>query len=773
MKRSKLQLSLAVALGLINVQVFALGLGQVEVRSRLSEPLVAEIPVIASVGEIDSLSVRLASADAFARVGLERPLSLVANLEFSVGRNVRGERVIRVTTTRPIDDPFLSFLIEAEWDGGRLVREFAVLLDPPYLAKAANVAVQVPSTPAPQVRQPALPQPAPAAPAAMTQPPATMESTTPVASGSPIPAAPATVSTQAAGDWFGPVRSGQTLSRIAQELRPAGVGLHQTMAALLRTNPNAFINGNINLLKRGAILRIPGRSEIEAIDSAEAAALVREQTLAWRRTRAATLQPYDNVIAEDRRRQPRSSVEPDARLRIVPPAEAEDAGAAQSGASSTGDGARLQAELDRAREQLVTRDAEIKELRARVADLEKLNDDSDKLLRMKNSELAQLQQRLRELEAMQQTVRAAPTPNADSAGEAVAELAPSTTSGAPVGAVGKSEPAKPETVEPTASRPAAAKPAPMQAAPGAETAPWYRVPIAIAGGSVLLVGLLAWLLARRGRRTSPLESSLRRRSAVSDLAASFQSVHAKGDAAVQLDADARRQELEASVSAHPEQLETHLALLRHLHAQGAVDAFEAAAAEMRAHVVDPHDPQWQEAVAMGSQLLPDSPLFRDEFDDSADVIATDDAAITFADYEEPAPSPELHPEAPAGDRIDAAFARAVSEFADAPAEPASAWEEPETIGSVPADAAAGDDEEVLEVVDAAPQPLLADVDDDAVTSARIDAEVNDPVSTKLDLAQAYIDIGDLEAAEALLDEVKSEGNSEQQQRAAHLLAGLR
>lgn len=764
MKRSKLQLSLAVALGLINAQVFALGLGQVEVRSRLSEPLVAEIPVIASAGEIDSLSVRLASADAFARVGLERPLSLVANLEFSVGRNVRGERVIRVTTTRPIDDPFLSFLIEAEWNGGRLVREFAVLLDPPYLAKAANVAVQAPSTPAPQVRQPAPPQPVP---------PATMEPTTPVASGAPIPAAPATASTRAAGDWFGPVRSGQTLSRIAQELRPAGVGLHQTMVALLRTNPDAFIDGNINLLKRGAILRIPGRSEIEAIDSAEAVALVREQTLAWQRTRAATLQPYDNVIAEDRRRQPRSSVEPDARLRIVPPAEAEDASATQSGASSTGDGARLQAELDRTREQLVTRDAEIKELRARVADLEKLNDDSDKLLRMKNSELAQLQQRLRELEAMQQAVRVAPAPNADGAGEAVAELAPSTTSGAPVGEVGKSEPAKPETAAPMAARPAAAKPAPMQAAPGAENAPWYRMPIAIAGGSVLLVGLLAWLLARRGRRTSPLESSLRHRSAASDLAASFQSVHTKGDTAVQSDADARRQELEASVSAHPEQLETHLALLRHLYAQGAVDAFEAAAAEMRAHVVDPHDPQWQEAVAMGSQLLPDSPLFGDELDDSADVIASDDAAIAVAEHEEPAPAPELHPEAPAGDRIDAAFARAVREFADAPAEPASAWEEPETIGSLPADAAAGDDEEVLEVVDTAPQPLLADVDDDAITSARIDAEANDPVATKLDLAQAYIDIGDLEAAEALLDEVKSEGNSEQQQRAAHLLAGLR
>lgn len=764
MKQSKLQMSLAVALGLVNAQAFALGLGQVEVRSRLSEPLVAEIPVIASAGEIDSLTVRLAPADAFARVGLDRPLSLVANLEFSVGSNKRGERVIRVTTTRPIDDPFLSFLIEAEWNGGKLVREFSVLLDPPYLAKTPNVAVQAPSAPSAPVQQPTVAQPLTPTPAPVAKPLPAPVPSAPVASATPMPAASAAASTQIVGGQFGPVRSGQTLSQIASELRPDGVGLNRTMAALLRANPEAFIDGNINLLKRGAILRIPGRAEIEAIDSAEAAALVHEQTLAWQRRREPQLQPVDNVAADNRTRQVRGSADPDARLRIVPPAGAGDAAATQSGASSSGGGAQLQAELDQTREQLATRDGEIKELRARITDLEKLNRDSDTLLQMKNSELAQLQQRLRELEAAQEAASAKPAPSAASAGDADAGAVPTSVAKTESGATATPEPGKPEVTKPAPAQPMPAKPVPAKAAPAPSTdaAPWYRMPIAIAGGSVLLVGLLAWLLARRGRRT-PLQRQSRRGSSAGDLAASFESMRADGEDA--LATDAHRRELEAAVAAHPEQLEAHLALLRHLNAHGALDAFEAAAAEMRAHVVDTHGPQWQEAVAMGSLLLPDSPLFQDAADDFAEQ-----AAAAVAEQAELAVAAEPQPEASDGDRIDEAFVRVLSEFADTPSKPASAWDEAEPVAPAIAESDAGQGEDVLEIVDAAPEPAFAESSDTETTS---DAGADDPVSTKLDLAQAYIDIGDFEAAQALLEEVSAEGSAEQQQRAARLLGDLR
>src|SRR5690606_13339181 len=119
----------------------ALGLGQVEVKSGLYEPLEAEIPVLSSTpGEADELVVRLASPEAFARIGLDRPPMLAANLQFAVVENERGQKVIRVTTANRVNDPFLSFLVEADWGRGRLLREFNVLLDPPTTAPARAVA---------------------------------------------------------------------------------------------------------------------------------------------------------------------------------------------------------------------------------------------------------------------------------------------------------------------------------------------------------------------------------------------------------------------------------------------------------------------------------------------------------------------------------------------------------------------------------------------------------------------------------------------------------
>src|SRR3546814_7085061 len=93
------------------------------------------------------------------------------------------------------------------------------------------------------------------------------------------------------------VGNGQTLSQIANTLRPAGVGLNQMMVALLRANASAFINGNIHQLKRGAILRIPGSDELAALSASDAAAIVREQTEAWQSGREPQLQPIDSRSA--------------------------------------------------------------------------------------------------------------------------------------------------------------------------------------------------------------------------------------------------------------------------------------------------------------------------------------------------------------------------------------------------------------------------------------------------------------------------------------------
>ncbi|MBN8483130.1 MAG: fimbrial protein FimV, partial [Xanthomonadales bacterium] len=150
MKRP-LKLSLAIALALGATDAFALGLGPIQVRSGLNQPLVAEIPVIqGNPGEAEGLIVQLASADDFDRVGLNRA-SIGVPIEFTLAKNARGEPVIRITSQDIVREPFLGFLVEANWPKGRLLREYTVLLDPPVMAPAVKGASAVASAaPEPQ-----------------------------------------------------------------------------------------------------------------------------------------------------------------------------------------------------------------------------------------------------------------------------------------------------------------------------------------------------------------------------------------------------------------------------------------------------------------------------------------------------------------------------------------------------------------------------------------------------------------------------------------------
>ena len=164
MNKRHLQLPLALALALGASSAHALGLGPIQVKSGLNEPLVAEIPILsAAPGELDELEVRLASPEAFARVGLDRPVGLTANLQMSVGRNASGQPVIRVTTASRFTEPFLTFLIEANWGRGSVVREYSALVDPPYIAPAVIRPLEAPvaAAPAPYVAPPPAPLPEP------------------------------------------------------------------------------------------------------------------------------------------------------------------------------------------------------------------------------------------------------------------------------------------------------------------------------------------------------------------------------------------------------------------------------------------------------------------------------------------------------------------------------------------------------------------------------------------------------------------------------------
>lgn len=385
---------------LLSSSVLALGLGEIRVKSSPGQPLLAEIPIISTEpGELEQLRAQLASPATFERVGLPRPQGLVGDLEFNVALDDAGKPVIRVTSHAPVTVSVVNFLIEVDWGQGRLVREYAAMVDAPSTVAAASQ----PAIDAPQVardnvieRPAAAVESAPAEqPAPTPAPPADAPADTRVASApTPAPApAPAPAPSFDGGDSV-TVGRGQTLSQIAAQVA-GGHGLDQTMIALLRANPDAFIRGNINRLKQGAVLRVPPSGEVAQLGESEAAALVRSQIAEWRQARRPIPQPAAIANNEPAAASAAPRVA-DARLEIAPPlASAATRAGTQSGIDAGGEGDMLANEqLQQSKEELAARDAEVQELRSQVAELEKLKQQQAKLIALKDSDLAAAQQRL-------------------------------------------------------------------------------------------------------------------------------------------------------------------------------------------------------------------------------------------------------------------------------------------------------------------------------------------------------------------------------------------
>lgn len=430
---------------------WALGLGQIKVKSKLNQPLLAEIPIISTTpGELAALRTRMASPETFRRIGLPPPTGAAADLQFSLGSDARGNPVIRVTSVQPIDQAMVNFLIEVDWGEGKLVREYSALVDAPNTASApaAQADVQMAAVEAPNlVQRPALPEaaaapvtaeplpPQPEASAPATPAPVAAEAPAPEAAvdvSTPPPAAPApepsetavaTAEAAAADDasQYGPIKRGETLSAIAGSLGLRNTfSLDQTMLALLRANPDAFISDNINLLRQGAVLRVPEGGEVAQIDAGEASAVVRQQMQAWRQSQRPVLQPDAVAMAGTvpANRAPAASASPpvapaaapgaaaartaaasgarrtEARLQIVPPTGTTPAAGANTGTGNRGGGSMLQQELAQRDEEISAKTAEVGELKERVAELERIRDEQHRLLTMKDTELASAQHQL-------------------------------------------------------------------------------------------------------------------------------------------------------------------------------------------------------------------------------------------------------------------------------------------------------------------------------------------------------------------------------------------
>ncbi len=281
---------LLVCVLLLASEVWAIGLGDIKLDSALNEPLRAEIDLLsATPEELAGLTIALASDETFTRYGMERPFYL-QEMQFNiVDGGVSGSKV-QIRSRSPITEPFLTFLVEATWTSGRLLREYTVLLDPPTYTpplvqqeravtaprrSTPSDSARIERQPAPQMT-PAAPQPAPTS----RQPAPTFSSD----SAPPVDDRP--YETNASGEYI--VLRGETLWSWATRVRPDNrLTINQTMLAIFEANPDAF-GGNINILREGALLRIPSADEIFQISRGDALDEVNRQHSAWSGTSATT-----------------------------------------------------------------------------------------------------------------------------------------------------------------------------------------------------------------------------------------------------------------------------------------------------------------------------------------------------------------------------------------------------------------------------------------------------------------------------------------------------
>jgi pilus assembly protein FimV len=337
----------------------AAGLGAINVYSALGQPLRAEIELQATPQELQTLSARVASVDAFrqANVGYS---PLMAGLQFSV--EMRGNRpVVKVTSARPVQEPFLEMLVELQWANGRLLREYTFLLDPAEAIVPAPVAATV------------------AAPTAAVAP--------------PVQAAAAERRPAPVSEYR--VRRGDTLRSIANAHRVSGANLDQMLIALLRQNPDAFDENNINRLRAGAILTVPDAAAVQAIDAAQA----RREIVA----QAADFEAYRNRLAGAVASRPAAAQQPASREsagQITPrvadaprPERAQDRVEVSGVPGDASDPGRL-ARLQALEEELVAREQSLEEANSRLAELEQSIRDLQRLIELRNQSLAQLQQQL-------------------------------------------------------------------------------------------------------------------------------------------------------------------------------------------------------------------------------------------------------------------------------------------------------------------------------------------------------------------------------------------
>jgi pilus assembly protein FimV len=621
----------------------ALGLGDIHLKSTLNAPLDADIDIVgANADELTGLKASLASRETFGRYRLDYP-AFLAGVTLEPRQTPDGRTVLHMHSADAINEPIATVLVEVNWARGHLVREYTVLLDPPvFTGEAATTGSVAAPVTGEAARSGSVARPAPSAAANSGAAMSTAPTVAPAApSGGGAHTSASSGGNGSAGGTY-TVRRGDTLSSITAQAYGAGDHLarQRELVGVYRANPAAF-EGNMNMLRAGSNLTLPGDAELMAISPGEASAEVHRQFSAWNADHGATA----------------GAAAGSGQLHLVPPQESaaapSTAAPAQGGTSAPSSAATTSA----------AGAAASAALQQRVGQLESQLAESQRLLQLKNAELASLQ------------AKAAPP-------------APATTAPPPAATAPKAAtPPPPAATPPAAEAPAAAptpppapKPqaAPPAAAPAASTGTsfldllmqyWY-----VAAGLVAVLVILLVVRAVRSRQEDAFDRSLGRLSqpgfeskpviesrqsdtvpvralpgreeqsyrveesgaheqpaglAAADTSASGRHVaideNVPSEAPVALDQgdplaeadfhmayglyDQAADLVQIAISREPERRDLRLKLLEVFFVWGNKDRFLTAARELAASRDKALPGEWEKIVIMGRQIAPEDPLF--------------------------------------------------------------------------------------------------------------------------------------------------------------------
>ena len=828
--------------------VYPLGLGKISVLSGLGQPLNAEIELV-SVGpdELDSLTVRVADPGTYRQNNVEYQSGL-GRARISIERRRDGRAYLKIITPQPFNDPYVDLLLEMNWAQGRLVRNYTFLLDPPEGIAGSRVAES-----APAVQGQALPAQTAAQPAVGKQPVVTSK-----------------------GDSYGPVKRGETLGKIANQVKPEGVTAEQMLVALYRANRDAFINNNINLLRSGQTLTIPGKEDVAAIASTDAAKLVRIQAADWRayRDRVAAAAP---TAGESSAASKITAQVEDQGLKSAPTKDRLQLSKGEAGIASKG-GAGKDAAKIAAAEDAIAKEKALQEANERIAQLEKMVKDLQARLTLSSDKGAQLQAQASATKAEPPKDTAKPEAKAP---EKAPVTSPPTTTALPVTPTSPtatapatetpsktaepSPPAPTVAAAPTVEPPKAVKadpakqtkaktPPPAQAEPSFIDDLLSNTPVLAGGAAAILLGggVLAFLATRRKKANRGLGDSIMTgtdiktntvfgntgggvvntgdnslttgfsRQGLGNIDTDEVDPIAEAEVYLAYGRDAQAEEiLRDALQKDPSRHEIYLKLLEIQSQNNKPAAFETLASELYAATKGQGE-VWAKAAALGRQLDPNNPLYASQELSAATPNTipqpTGDALAETMKFEPehtqvftvpPALTPEAPPAAePKVEKKSLDFNLDDLQFTppkkseptlqtttkieplefdlDLPAKPKtdtaildkpvvgldSGLRKVDTKATDTVRTSAPATETTLPGLDLNNLDLAFDPDRSAdPTPSVMDGQWHD-AATKLDLAKAYQEMGDLEGAREILREVLHEGDDEQKKEAQTLLAKL-